>query len=345
MIRIIFIFTLAIFISGECKGLDYSNGYVITLNHDTIYGEIANTNFYLHSINCKFRENSKTTNITYVPNQLIGYRLNSGKYYVSKTVLVDSIPTTFFMEYLINGKLKFFFRQAKGLINHYYAENDTSGVRELIYINEIVHTKEDGIIKVEKKKYVGLLTVLTSDCSSIQSDIININEPDHKKLIKFAKKYHDLICPKNVCIIYEKKMPLKIKIEALTVSNFSVLSSNNTFQSHGLNILFSNTKISERAYIGLGVLYNPEFGINSDSFISSPFRIPLSINYLDPKNGFSPLFTIAFDLNTFGVFQSYNAGIKYQIKKVSLNLSGQMSTALFIEPYAVGLRLGLMYEL
>jgi hypothetical protein len=342
--KIIFIIFLVATVYSDGKALDFKNGYVITLNNDTIYGEILNTNYCELSKNCTFREYNKSENITYLPTQLKGYRFIPGKYYVSKEIMVDSIPKIHFLEYLINAKLNFFFRQDKGLINHYYAENDTSGIRELIYINEIVHKKDEGLFKVEKKKYIGLLTVLTSDCISLQSNIENINEPDHKKLIKFGTKYHDLICPEKACVIYEKKMPLKVKIEAFTVCNFSILANDHIFQSHGLNVLLSNTKISEKAYIGLGVLYNPVLNINSNSFITSPFRIPLSINYINPMNGFSPLFSVAFDLNTFGFFQTYNAGIKYQIKKVSFNLTAEITTASFV-PYIAGIKCGLMYDL
>jgi len=220
MKKILVFFTLfiSVFVKVEAK-VDFKNGYIITLNNDTIYGKIVNTNYYEHSLKCTFKENDKDETTTYFPNQLTGYRFIDGKFYISKKVLVDSIPTTFFMEYLINGKLNFYFRQDKGVINHYYAEKDTSGIRELIYINEIVHIN-DGDFNVEKKKYVGLLTVITSDCQLLQNDIAKINEPDHEKLIKFAKKYHDLTCSDNSCVIYEKKMPLKIKIEALTSFDF-----------------------------------------------------------------------------------------------------------------------------
>lgn len=345
MHRKIFILTFLLLFYNEAKSDDFKNGYVITLNNDTVFGEIANTNYYYHSIKCTFRKNNKAKETIYLPNQLIGYRFLDGKYYISKKVLVDSIPTAFFMEYLINAKLNFFFRQDKGLINHYYVEKDTSGTRELIYINEIVHKNDDGFFNVEKKKYTGLLTVLTSDCGSLQSDIQTINEPDHKKLINFAKKYNNLICPDKVCIIYEKKMPLKVKIEALTGFNYSIFSNKYIFHSYGFNVLFSNTKISEKAYIGLGILYSPMFGIDSENFMVSPFRIPLSINYINNKNGFTPLYSVAFDLNTFGSFQSYNAGVKYQINKISLNLTAQLFTAMFYNPYGAGLKFGLMYDL
>lgn len=345
MKRKILVLSFLILIYTDGKSLDFRNGYVITLNNDTIFGEIANTNYYKHSEKCVFRKNDKALEITYLPNQLIGYRFIDGKYYISKNIMVDSVTTTFFMEYLINAKLKIFFRQDKGLVNHYYAENDTSGTRELIYINEIVYKNNEGLFNVEKKKYTGLLTVLTSDCGSLQSEISNINEPDHKRLINFAKKYNDLICPDKVCIIYEKKMPLKIKIEALIGYNYSIFADKYTFQSYGLNVLFSNTKISEKAYIGLGILYNPMFGINSTNLMASPYRIPLSINYINIRNGFTPLYSVAFDLNTFGTFQSYNAGIKYQINNISFNLTAQLLTALFFTPYGVGLKFGLMYDL
>lgn len=339
---IFFALIISVFAKVEAKA-DFKNGYIITLTNDTIYGKIANTSYYTHSIKCTFIENNKDEATTYFPNQLTGYRFIDGKFYLSKKVLVDSIPTPFFMEYLINAKLNFYFRQDKGLTNHYYTEKDSSGIRELVYRNEIVHNN-DGDFNIEKKKYVGLLTVLTSDCQPIQNEIVRINEPDHGKLIKFAKKYHDLTCFDNACIIYEKKMPLKIKIEALTSSDFLIYTGKYLYQSYGLNMLFSNTKISEKAYIGLGVLYSPIYGEKFDSFATSPLRIPLSINYINSRSGFSPIFSVALDLNTFGYFQYFNAGVKYQINKISFNLTARLSTVSFL-PYNAGFKLGLMYDL
>jgi hypothetical protein len=347
MRRILILAVFASFTFMTGKALDFKKGFVITLNNDTIYGEIANTNYYEHSIKCTFKDYKKNETITYLPNQLVGYRFLEGKYYVSRKIMVDSVPTTLFLEYLINGKLKIYFRQGKGLINHYYAENDSSGIRELIYINEIIH-KDDGLYNIEKKKYVGLLDVLTSDCKTLKSDIDKINEPDHGKLIKLAKEYHNLTCPDNTCLIYEKSMPVKIKIEAHALSDILVFTGKSPFPACGINVLFSNAKISERIYVGLGVLYNPVFntiGNPADEILTSPIRIPLTFYYINPKNGFSPIYSLALDLNTFGSFQTYNAGVKYQINKLSFNLMAQLYTSLFILPYNAGLKFGLMYDL
>ena len=349
--KILFLLYLVILAFVECNALDFKKGYVITLNNDTIYGEIANNNYYEHSIICTFKDPKKLETTTYFPNQLIGYRFVDGKYYISKRIMVDSIHTSYFMEYLINGNLSLFLRQDKGLINRFYVEKDTSGIRELIYNNEIIHkvdsiTHESGSFEVKKKKYIGLLSYLTYDCPELQKDIPLLNEPDQQKLINFAKKYHNLTCSDKECTIYEKKMPLKFKVEAYTSTDFFIIGDLNSYQnplqSFGFNTLFSNSKISERAYIGLGFLISPIIN-NVPALV--PLRIPLSINYINPKKGFSPLFSAAFDLNSLGGFQIYSSGVKYQVKNISLNLTAELLTGLSIIPYGIGIKFGLMYDL
>ncbi|NDP21279.1 MAG: hypothetical protein GZ091_09395 [Paludibacter sp.] len=361
-----------IFLFSEINAEEsFKNGYIITLENDTVFGKIANSNYYGNSIECIFKENNKDETVTFLPNQLSGYRFVDGKYYISQKVLVDSIPTTFFMEYLIKGKLNIFFRHEKNLTNHYYAEKDNSGLRELIYKDETVHN-EEGWFSSKDKKYIGLLTYFTSDCETIRKDIPKIDEPDHKKLIKFGKKYNDLSCPDNACLIYEKKMFLKIKVEAFTSTTFpsfstesadpssqDVFSSTSTsysqsyknlIQSYGFNVLFSNKAISERIFTGLGVVLNKYtyseyyfFGEKLRYIDKSYLSLPISVNYLNPKKGFSDIYSFAFDLLSFTTI--YNAGVKYQLKKTSLNLTAGLNTVFFVLPYTANIKFGVMYEL
>jgi hypothetical protein len=61
----------------------------------------------------------------------------------------------------------------------------------------------------ETRPYFGLLTYFTADCAAMKKDIKGLNELGHKKLISFAEKYHNLTCPDQKCIVYEKNSPEK----------------------------------------------------------------------------------------------------------------------------------------
>jgi len=342
----IFIFSIFLFLIlvDSNANNEFKIGYVITLQHDTIFGKIASTNYYDHSISCTFK-NSKTNEITtYFPNQIVGYRFNDGKYYVSKEIVIDSVKTKVFMEYLINGKLDLFFRQDKKSENHYYAQKDTIGISELEFGKVIIH-KDGSDWVIKNNKYVGLLSYLTYDCPDVKNDIPKMNEPDHKKLIKFAEKYQDKMCSDQACIIYEKKMPRKIKMQAYGGQSYGFYTSDDDlinskyFSSFGFNILFQQTQRSENMYIGIGA----DFFSFSNNFNFA--RIPLSINYLNSKMGFSPMCSYEIDLKTFCLLQDLNGGFKFQMKKLSLNLTASLRTALLIRPYSLGLNFGIMYDL
>jgi len=273
-----------------------------------------------------------------------------GKYYVSKEIVIDNKPTLLFMEYLINGKLSFYFRQDNNKVNHYYASKDSVGITELEYSKQTVD--HDGKSwEDENRKFQGLLSYLTYDCRNVSGDIRKMNEPDHKKLIKFGLRYHNLICSDKSCIVFERKIPPKIKLEVLGgIDNYfmSIISTNGSkgfysLPSLGFNLLFQQSENSERIYLGLGmVVANTKHDLKEDLVL---WRIPLSINYLDSKMGFSPTFSYAVDLNRFCLSQALRTGVKYQLKTCSLNLNAALHTMVFVLPYCAAVTTGVTFDL
>lgn len=349
MKRFFLFLIFVIFVNSESKAAnDFQRGYIITLKNDTIYGKIDNTNYFQHSQSCTFK-NSKTNEITtYYPSDITGYRFIDGKFYVSKRITIQKTKTLIFMEYLINGKLDLFFRQDQDGTNHYYAAKDTVGIEELDYSKKTI--QENGKTwENENKKYIGLLSYLTFDCPEMQQDLKKMNEPDNKTLINFAKKYHNLTCTDETCIIYEKRIPRKIKLQAWGAMNVInpgfldnselFISSKNLYQSWGFNILVQQSQQSESLYFGLGV---ERISSNNSDVL---YLLPLSINYLNARMGFSPTYSFSVDLNTLCLTQSFKAGLKYQMRKFSIDLTANMKTYTFVRPYIFALNLGVTYNL
>jgi hypothetical protein len=67
-------------------------GYIITLRNDTIYGFIQNNGYIRNSRICFFTENIDSTEQEFLPGEIYSYRFTGGKYYISETIDIDSIP-------------------------------------------------------------------------------------------------------------------------------------------------------------------------------------------------------------------------------------------------------------
>lgn len=338
---LIIIFVSYAFMVQDANGQsDFQKGYIITQEYDTIIGEIDNRNYYSNSQFCDFRKIKTDSIIRYYPDNLTGYRFTDGKYYVSKEVKDKRV----FMEYLINGKLDVYYYQDEFGTDHFYASKDTSSIRELTY-NKGIKVIDGEQMYYELKPYVWLLTYFTSDCPKIKEEILKLNEPNHNNLINFAQKYHNLTCLDDKCIIYEKKIPRKIKFRIeggpnYFFSNVTADLARKLYPSYGFNVLFQQSNKNERLYLGIGVTREGK----TDN-VNNVIRIPLSINYIHPKQGFSPLLAYEFDLEYLGSLQALKIGMNYKIRKISLFINGAVQTIFFFEPYAVSANFGLMFDL
>lgn len=74
-------------------------------------------------------------------------------------------------------------------------------------------------------------------------------------------------------------------------------------------------------------------------------RIPFSLNYLNPRKGFSPYLAYEFDLNNFAGTQAIKIGCKYRMNELSVALIAGVNTALIIYPYGAFVNLGLVFDM
>lgn len=317
---------------------EFKDGYVIISLSDTIYGKIDNKDYYSNSQYCDFL-NPKTNSVTrYKPDQIFGYRFINGKFYVSKNIEIDNKSVVLFMEYLIHGRLDIYFYQDNETIGHYFASKDTLPLKELKN-NKVVIELDGKNVLYESKNYMGLLKYYTSDCPVLSNEITNLREPSHNNLIDFSKKYHNLTCSNEKCIIYEKKLPNKLLFSIFGGSTI-YFSNKIAKPCYGFNFLFQQPIISERVYLGIGFTKLPEINMYN------AYQIPFSINYLNPRMGFSPILSCEFDLVSLFLFQAYKVGFKFQNKKISYLLYGDLKLSLIAaELFGSSLNFGLMFDL
>lgn len=180
-------------------------GYIITNENDTLHGLINYRSDARNARECEFRENENAPSRQYLPFIIQGYRFNDGKFYVSKSLLVDSVKVPVFLEFLVNGISSLYYYPNNSSPN-YYLEKKDGQMYQLT--NPLRHVQADGHDYYrESKEYVGMLRVAFADCPQLYP-IINTVKLEDKSLIAITKKYHDYVCDGEKCIIYEKRLPV-----------------------------------------------------------------------------------------------------------------------------------------
>ena len=187
---------------------DFIPGFIILSSNDTISGYIAAQTDNLNCQECLFKESEEDKWRKYSPETISGYRFENGRFYISKSIVTDSISKLVFVEFLVNGKSNLYYYR-EGEKNKYFVEKDNSELTELIY-NEIYFINEYGDEKVKyDERYKGALRYIYRDNPEIYP-AINKTHFDHNSLIKISKKYHENVCPDEECIIYAKTTRNKV---------------------------------------------------------------------------------------------------------------------------------------
>lgn len=310
---------------------NYQKGYIITNELDTLYGEINNKAYSINAKKCEFKENTNKKATVYYPNDILGYRFENGKYYLSKNVNLKGKDTILFLEYLIDGELDVYFLQSKNQQNHYYVSKGNEELKELIYKTEII-SKNGKSYEKEHFYYVGVLKYFTSDCSSLENEIETIKKPTHKKLIKFSEKYHNMVCKGQKCIIYEKNIPFIFTVNLVGGMKFfkNKLNDHSNIEHnlYGLNFYINNPRFSEKWHFGIGYINEAKLKVDSLGSTYNYIKIPLTYNYMHPKNGFSPTFSAGINIvnidKSLGTTLSITPGIKLGFNNLHVKVFTEM---------------------
>ena len=291
---------------------DFRDGYVIKSLGDTIYGEIDYRGDMPMSTTCKLKKNDNI--IEYSPKDILAFRFTDSKYFISKEVNGKTV----FLEYLIKGKINFYYlRDETG--DHYYLNKEDSALTELPYKEEV--RKREGTNYLYKStKHIGLLNIYMQDAPGLQSEINKIKKPEHKNMIKLAEDYHNIVCDGEKCIIYEKKQPfMKINYEVvagiLKLTNTNSIDCEKKSLQSGILFHFWMPRLNEKLYIKTGLLYS--FTKNSEDSKYTYFMVPVHFGYLAPKTyRIRPTASISL------LSPSYSAGLLVKINK-NINLGVQ----------------------
>jgi len=313
---LLIITVLLLFVGVTNAQQDFRSGYIITLEDDTIYGEIDYRGDMLMCKVCKFKADNDSV-LEYFPGEIIGYRFTDSKYYISKEIDGKSV----FLEYLINGIVSFYYLK-DGDGDHYYINKSGLGIREIPY-KEGIRTKDGKQYIYESKKHIGFLNVYMQDAPNFQSRIAQIKKPDHRNLIRLAEDYHDIACDGDKCIIYEKKSPLiKINLEAVTgfvnFKEYENIQDKNYFYG-GILFHLWMPRTNEKVYLTTGILYSQYTDLSENKY--NYYSIPLQIGYMAPNTfRFRPFASIGI------LSPSYSAGMVVRVnKRINLGLRSMVN--------------------
>jgi len=196
-------------INNVIAQLDYRSGYVITNSTDTIKGYILYKDINA-SKKCSFKKMLVDKPIDYAPGDILSFRFDDGKYFISKETPLKKGNTILFLEYLIKGKANIYFMKDDGE-EHYFIETDKNKIIELTQPEEFIKVNESDATPISPSGtykrpslYTGKLKYMLSDCPDIYPEIERV-KLNHSSLIKLAEDYHNKVCNSEKCIIFERK--------------------------------------------------------------------------------------------------------------------------------------------
>ena len=302
--------------------IQFKSGYIITLDGDTLFGEIDYQDDNVLARQCRFRENPQSQSQIFYPLDIAGYRFTDGKYFVSKEV--DG--TSYFLEYLLNGAISLYTRQDNKKKTYFYIDKEDVGIVEITYESKILHIKEDSY-ESSSTKHIGVLQYFMQDADALGTQITAIKAPTRRNLMRLTENYHNMVCDSVECVIYAKKMSRvifnpqlvfgstyfssresfllsmdKLKSPYKALSNIPIEESpffsdnliieNSVVPTYGLLLHISSPYVSDKLYLKTGLLvssYNNKFNYN----------IPFQIEYLYPVGVVRPRISLGLNIPKF----------------------------------------------
>ena len=336
---------------------DFVPGYILTNKHDTVFGLIDYRTDKYNSLECRFKKTEKDTVSTFTAVQISGYRFTNSKYYVSRQVKTQGEQKSLFLEYMVEGVVDlYYYRDLKG--DHYLLGKPNLPIKEISMPNDIVTV--DGI-NYERNILINrnIMKFYLKDCPELFDEIDRFYETSHKGLIRLIKKYHDIHCPHDVCLIYQKKMP-KFRVDILPFVGYTAINYNGSYGNlydidifpdkytiqYGVLGYFWLPLHNEKMFLKTGIIMNHVSGyeiINSAQnkyMEQSSIIIPLQIQYQFLKSNITPVISAGFNIYStpkipFVPFPAFNVGVNAKItdKLYATLFTGlDYSSILFIIP-------------
>ena len=219
---IIFLFIVSTALNAQ---RNYSQGYIITNDNDSIHGLIDFRTDKMNHEFCRFKKAEKAEEELFYPGDIKRYKfVNEGKYYISHEIEINGIFRNVFLEYLLQGMMNLYYYIDPATDQDYYFFQNTDG--RMIAITKKPDRIEDLKIKSDQK-YKGVISYLFGAYPGVIKDVNKISF-DRKYMIEITKEYHDQVCTSGEsCIIFEndyRKQFIKFEFSAYAGMQYSSYS-------------------------------------------------------------------------------------------------------------------------
>ena len=190
-------------------------GIVITLQGDTLHGDIDYRTDAINAEKCVFIANGETQYKTYLPGEIQGYRFkDNGRYYVSKVIGENSVTgekESAFLEFVVKGTLSFYYMDAL-VTNYYFLEDENGKMAKFSTVDELA---QPVVRRQQLNDAFGMIH------QSERAQKLLWGTQTNKKNIKLLTlRYNKDVCPDGQCEVFEyrqKKLPKADRSTRVTI--------------------------------------------------------------------------------------------------------------------------------
>jgi len=330
----------------------YQEGYVVTLNGDTLYGEInmGSPNAMAHHCRFKSTETGKVTR--YTPKELKSFAtVDQTRRFISGTVPYFFKDRLIFLEVLQSGRLNLYFTYDEVLNDLFYVSKRDANLIDLLFDwdkNKIIPLKAD---------YVGFLKKAMVDAPELLLDIERIENPTPYALSDLVGRYNRRF-DKSAKMTVTTQTPTVAKPDkriglsvspGIIIPNLLYMDDIYVDAYCGLSVTKGPTEKRNGFYYSVGV-YKPLFSVTTQydnvSTLPALYKrdyeyvtlVPIRVSYRFLKNQLQPM--VGLELQTYlnNIDNKYifgpSFGLNYNpIKWLSLSCSLQYILSVYEKVY------------
>lgn len=241
--RIVFVFAAFGDVCDVCAQINPQPGYIITLENDTIQGQIDFRLDKQHAVQCLFCAAGHTDFERYLPGEIYAYRfLNGGKFYVSREVELNGQSRHVFLEYLVNGIVSLYYLDDEAG-EYYFWENTENGDFKTVFLartySAYATVPEEGQREQRLRQLYPAYEILRKSPKVV--DKLWKSDVNKKTLTRLTVEYHEEVCTSpQACVQYEYKQNtsrLKLAFHVSAGMDYCMMVSSELEKEYGIKHL------------------------------------------------------------------------------------------------------------
>lgn len=343
-------FTLLLAISGfaispAIAQKDFREGYIVTLQQDTLKGLVNFKGDVKSTLECKYKSNPEAEEKTFKPEELTGYGFTDGKFYEAhkakivsrKQDLAGNFPEVpvnghtdvNFMNVIVKGKASLYYLVDATSAPHYYLQKNNEALQELVFIDDFITNKQTGNREIyQSRLYIGTLNYTFQNCKN--PDLKNkINNTAYKRsaLSEVVLEYNKCVAPAEITKttkrlkqktnwgliagINRTSLEVNTQLRPLNESKYSKYTGITGGGSMDYFLPILNDKLSlHTSFLYISKKYRGSYDVSEQSYRYNHYDVDFSFSYL----GLSPQLRYHFPANTLKPFVGAGLSLNYLLK-------------------------------